>query len=146
MQFVPYLMFNGQCKEAFKFYEKCLGGTLMVLTYGDSPAAAEVPPEARDKVMHAQLTAGDAVLMGSDDPSRQAGKGAYVALVIDDLAKAEKIFKALSAKGTIQAPFEQTFWAKRFGMFIDRFGTPWMINCQLVGSQQQAESTQYQQT
>jgi PhnB protein len=134
MQLIPYLNFNGQCKAAFKFYEKCLGGKIEIMqSHGDSPIAKEVPPEWRDSILHARLVAGDAVLMGSDRPPGQheETKGIYVSLVIDGLADAERIFKALSENGTVQMPFEETFWAAGFGMLVDRFGTPWMINANL---------------
>ncbi|HEY9420656.1 MAG TPA: VOC family protein [Thermoanaerobaculia bacterium] len=138
MQFVPYLNFDGQCEEAFRFYEQALGGKLEITTNGNSPVAEHVPPEWHNRILHARLTVGDAVLMASDSPPGQPvhPQGIYVAIQIDDPAKAERIFHALAEDGTVQMPFEETFWADRFGMLVDRFGIPWMINCgQRAGNQ-----------
>jgi PhnB protein len=133
MQLNPYLSFNGKCEEAFKFYERCLGGKIVaMMTYGGSPMEGHTPPEWRNKIMHARLTVGDEVLMGSDaPPDRYEGaKGISVTLGIDKPADAERIFHALAQNGTVQMPIQETFWATRFGMLVDQFGTPWMINCE----------------
>ena len=133
MQLNPYLIFNGQCEAAFKFYAQCLGGKIeMMLTHGDSPIAQQVPSEWRNRIMHARLVVGDKVLMGSDAPPEhyQGTKGFSVSLGIDDPAEAERIFHALAENGTVQMPLQQTFWAFRFGMLVDRFGIPWMVNCE----------------
>jgi PhnB protein len=132
MQLSPYLSFNGQCKTAFKFYEQCLGGKIVaIMTYGESPMAAEVSSEWHDKVMHAQLTVGDRDLMGADSPPDQheETKGISVLLSVDDPAEAEQLFHALAADGMVRMPIQQTFWSVRFGMLVDQFGIPWMINC-----------------
>jgi|SRR5262245_7488984 len=133
MQLNPYLTFKGQCEEAFKFYEKCLGGKIVAMVpHTGTPAAEHVPAEWRNKILHARLTIGDQVLMGSDAPPDryEPSKGFSVTLGINDPAEAERVFKALAEKGTVQMPLEQTFWALRFGMLVDRFGIPWMINCE----------------
>jgi PhnB protein len=133
MQLNPYLFFNGQCEAAFKFYEQVLGGKIVaMMPHTGTPAEAHVPPEWRHKIMHARLTVGDAVLMGSDAPPDHFEKpqGFSVALQIKDPAEAERIFHALAANGTVSMPLAQTFWAIRFGMLVDRFGIPWMINCE----------------
>ncbi|MFQ4139246.1 VOC family protein [Nodosilinea sp. PGN35] len=133
MQVNPYLMFDGQCEAAFKFYHQVLGGELGdMMTFAGSPAEAEVPAEFANKIMHTQLTFGDWAIMGSDCPPGQydAPKGFSVSLQIPDPDKAEHIFQALAEGGTIQMPLEKTFWAQRFGMAVDKFGIPWMINCE----------------
>ena len=133
MQLNSYLNFNGQCEAAFKFYEQCLGGKIVAMhTFGEMPAAEHVSPEARHQIMHARLQVGDAVLMGSDCPPGyfDEPKGFSVSLQIDDPAEAERIFHALAEGGAVRMPIEETFWAVRFGMLVDRFGTPWMINCE----------------
>jgi PhnB protein len=133
MQLNPYLVFNGNCEAAFKFYEKVLGGKIeAMLPHEGTPAAEHVPPEWRNKIMHARLSVGDEVLMGSDAPPDryEAMKGFSVTLGIDRPADAERIFHALAEKGTVRLPIQQTFWAARFGMLVDQFGTPWMINCE----------------
>jgi PhnB protein len=133
MQMNPYLMFDGQCEAAFKFYERCLGGNIAaLLTYGESPMAAQMPSEERGKIMHARLVVGDKVLMGGDAPQGHYEKpqGFTVTLGIDDPGEAERVFDALAEGGSVRMPLQETFWALRFGMLVDRFGTPWMINCE----------------
>ena len=136
MKSITYLYFDGQCKEAFKFYEQCLGGKIVALmTYGDtptdSPMAEQVSPESHHKIMHAHLRAGDVELMGSDSPPEYFEKpqGFSVSLQFDNPVEGERIFQALAENGTVRMPFEETFWASRFGMLVDQFGTPWMVNC-----------------
>jgi PhnB protein len=132
MQSNPYLYFNGDCKDAFKFYEQCLGGKIVaMMTYGESPMAEQTSPEQRDNIMHVQLTVDNVNLMGSDSPREYFEKpqGFHINLQFDDVEAAERIFNALAEQGTVKMPFQETFWAKRWGMLSDRFGTPWMINC-----------------
>ena len=132
MQLSPYLNFNGQCEAAFKFYERCLDGKIeAMITYAGSPAEEHAPPELRNKILHARLIVGGDALMGSDAPPDryQAPKAFSVSLQIDDLADAERIFHALAENGIVQMPIQETFWADRFGMLVDQFGIPWMINC-----------------
>lgn len=133
MQLNSYLFFNGQCEAAFKFYEQCLGGKIdAMLTHAGTPAEGQVPANWRDKIMHARLVVGDKVLMGSDAPPEhfQQPQGFSIALGVDEPAEAERIFNALADNGTVRMPIQQTFWALRFGMLVDRFGIPWMINCE----------------
>jgi PhnB protein len=132
MQLNTYLLFKGNCEEAFKFYAKCLGGKIeAMLPHAGTPAEKQVPAEWLNKIMHARLSVGDAVLMGSDAPLDrfEEPKGFSVSLHINDPAEAERLFQALGAGGQIRMPIQQTFWAARFGMLVDRFGIPWMINC-----------------
>jgi len=136
MQLNPYLIFNGQCEAAFKFYEQCLGGNLQtIMTWGDSPMADQVPSEWRDKIIHTTLIVGEAALLGSDAPPDryEAPKGMGVTIQLKDPAEGQRIFDALAEKGTVQMPFQKTFWAAGFGMCLDRFGIPWMVNCGQAG-------------
>ena len=133
MKLNSYLNFNGQCEAAFKFYEKCLDGKIEgTFTYEGSPMAKDVPAEFRNKLMHATLVIGDQVLMGADVPPGryQKPEGFSVAIGLKDVAKAERIFKSLSEGASVQMPIQETFWAVRFGMLTDKFGIPWMINCE----------------
>ena len=133
MQLNPYLTFNGQCEAAIKFYAKVLGGKIeAMMTYGGSPMAEQTRSEWRNKIMHARLSVDDKMLMASDAPPDryEAMKGIMVTLGIDDPAEAERIFHVLSENGTVQMPIQETFWARRFGMLVDQFGTPWMVNCE----------------
>jgi len=128
-----YILFDGRCKEAFELYEQCLGGKIvMMMTHGESPMAEQVSPEWRDKVMHVRLEVGDQALMGSDAPPGHFEKpqGFSVSISITDPAEAERIFNTLAEGGTVNMPFQQTFWAQGFGMLVDRFGIPWMVNCE----------------
>ncbi len=133
MQLNPYLGFNGQCEAAFKFYERCLRGKIeAMLSHEGTPMENQVPAEWRKKILHARLVVGDAVLMGGDMPPEryEAPKGLSVTIGVTEPAEAERIFKALSENGTVTMPLQQTFWAVRFGMLVDRFGIPWMVNCE----------------
>jgi PhnB protein len=130
MQLNPYLLFNGQCAAAFKFYENCLGGKIEVMMpHAGTPAESQVPANWRDKIIHARIVVGDKVLMGSDAPHDryEAPKGFSISLEVDSPADAERIFKALSAKGTVNMPLQKTFFAESFAMVVDQFGIPWMI-------------------
>ena len=132
MQVNPYLAFDGTCAKAFKFYEQALGGKiLMMMTVGESPMAAQATPETKNQIMHAALQVGGVTVMGADAPSGMFSKpqGFSVSLGIDDEAEAERVFTNLSVGATIKMPLQETFWAKKFGMLIDKFGIPWMVNC-----------------
>lgn len=131
MEMSPYLIFNGQCAAAFKFYEQCLGGTITFLqTHGESPMKDNVPADWQDKVIHATLAVGDKVLMGSDAPPSHytAPQGMSVSISGFVPAEGERIFKTLAEQGKVSMPFQKTFWSPGFGMLVDRFGTPWIIN------------------
>ena len=133
MKMNPYLYFNGQCEAAFKFYEQVLGGKIeLMLPHTGTPAAEHVPADWGNKIMHARLSVGDETLMGSDPPPEHYVQptGFSVSLQIKEPAEAERIFHALANEGKVQMPIQKTFWAERFGMLVDRFGIPWMINCE----------------
>ncbi len=133
MQLNPYLLFNGRCEEAFKFYAQCLGGKVeSMIPHAGTPAEEHTPPEWRNKILHASLRVGAELLMGSDAPPDryEEPKGFSVSLQMKNPAEAERIFHALAENGAVRMPIQQTFWAARFGMLVDRFGVPWMINCE----------------
>ena len=133
MQLNTYLLFTGQCEEAFKFYEKLLGGKIeFIMTHEGTPAESQVPAEWLKKIMHARMSVNGHVLMGSDaPPGRQAKpQGFSVNISVQEPAEAERIFQGLSESGEVRMPIQETFWAKRFGMVVDRFGIPWMVNCE----------------
>jgi len=136
MQVNPYLVFNGQCEAAFKLYEQVLGGQLgSIFRYDGTPLAHHVPADWQDKVMHGSVTVGGQELMGADVSADryEAPKGFSLSIQIKDATEAERIFRELSHAGSMVMPLEKTFWAERFGMVIDRFGIPWMINCEGSG-------------
>ncbi len=133
MQLAPYLHFDGKCEAAFNFYQKVLGGKIVtMMTYGDTPMADRAPPEYRSKIIHASLMAGDDTLMGSDAPPERyhEPKGFSVSIATKDPREAERIFHALAENGQVRMDIQETFWAQRFGMLVDQFGIPWMINCE----------------
>lgn len=132
MQLIPYLLFNGDCEEAFQFYEKILGGKIEGMSKNaGSPAEAHVPAQWRDKILHARMTVGDSILLASDVPPDQYEKpsGFSVSIQLKDIAEAERVFKALADNGKVVMPIQETFWSPSFGMLVDRFGIPWMVNC-----------------
>lgn len=133
MRLNPYLTFKGDCREAFEFYAACLRtAPVQLMTYAQSPEAGPTPPGWDDKIMHARLATGETLIMGSDPPPQfyAAPQGFSVSLILDDVAETERVFAALSEGGQVRMPLQQTFWAVRFGMFIDKFGIPWMLNCE----------------
>lgn len=138
MKFVPYLSFDGRCREAFAFYEKVFSGKIVaMLSHGETPAGAHVPADWQDRIINAHLIVEDQELMGADSPPSQddAKQGGFsVSIQIDDENRAKRIFDAFADGGNVIMPFEPTFWAKKFGMVTDKFGTPWMINCGMVSA------------
>lgn len=134
MKLITYLAFDGRCEEAFRFYEKVLKGRIvMMFKCKDAPAGSEHPdPGMAEKIMHARLEVGGQTLMGGDAPPPHFSKpqGFSVNITLDDAKEAERIFAGLSEGATVKMPLQETFWAKRFGMLIDRYGTPWMVNCE----------------
>ncbi|MDE2162240.1 MAG: VOC family protein [Alphaproteobacteria bacterium] len=133
MQTHSHLSFNGQCEEAFRYYEKHLGGKITRLAlYEGTPAEQHVPPELRKKVIHAEIKIGDTTMMAADAPPGryQTSHGIAVTLAVDTPADAERMFNALADGGTVQMPMEMTFFAVKFGMLRDRFGIPWMVICE----------------
>ncbi|WP_342360567.1 VOC family protein [Terrarubrum flagellatum] len=133
MQVNAYLAFDGNCEEAFKFYEKTFGGKIeMMMRYKDAPPEQPVSPESRERIMHTRMTIGDTLLMASDAPLHMFKKpqGIMVSLQIPDPNEADRVFAALAEGGETSMPIQKTFWAERFGMCTDRFGIPWMVNCE----------------
>lgn len=134
--FDPYLVFNGNCAEAMRFYEKTLGGKLELMTHAQSPMADKAPPGSADRIMHARLEFGGKILMASDSMVGQPYEGMHgfsLSLNYGSTAEAKKVFDALSQGGKVQMPFGKTFWAEAFSMFVDRFGTPWMVGAERPG-------------
>ena len=126
------LSFDGQCEAAFKFYEHCLNGKItFMLTWGDSPIAKDAPPEWGSKIAHATLVVGNTKLQGSDPApgSYESARGFGITLNPNE-ADVEYLFSELAEGGTVRMPLQETFWALRFGVVTDRFGIPWVINCE----------------
>jgi PhnB protein len=133
MDFTPYLNFNGTCAEAFKFYERVLGGQIEFMqTHAESPMKEHVPPDWQDKVIHVCLNVGGKRIMGSDAPRElyAPAQGMYVSVHVETVPQGKQLFEALAQGGKVTMPFAETFWSPGFGMVTDRFGTPWMINSQ----------------
>jgi PhnB protein len=132
MQVNPYLHYNGNCEEALNFYVTAIGAKIDVIMHVEgSPAAEHMPPSMAKKVLHGQISVDGEVIMASDAPPDYFEKmqGMSVALQIKDAAEGAKVFAALSEGGTVKMPFGATFWSKGFGMCVDKFGAPWMVNC-----------------
>lgn len=145
MQLNAYLNFNGNCADALKFYERHLGGKVeFSMTYAEAPpmpegaaasegcAGPEMPKDWDGKIMHARMTLGSTIVMASDAPPGmyQPAGGIEMTLNIDDPQEAERLFKALGDGGQVRMPLMETFWAEKFGAITDKFGIPWMINCE----------------
>ena len=128
MKMNTYLNFAGKCAEAFRFYEKHLGGAIgMSMTFGQAPDQTQVDPSRKDAILHARITIGGVELMGADIPNAQPMRSAYLSLSVDNDTEAERIFAALCEGGQIFMPMQETFFATRFGQLQDRFGINWMI-------------------
>ncbi len=130
MKVETYLLFNGECREAFEFYHSVLGGTMVtMMAHRGSPAEAQVPEEWKDKILHARLEIDGHALMASDGPpGRQSAMGGFNVAITVKTKDADRIYIALSAGARqITMAMDETFWAKRFGMFTDRFGVPWIV-------------------
>ena len=128
MKMNTYVNFAGKCAEAFRFYEKHLGGAIgMSMTFGQAPDQTQVDPSRKDAILHARITIGGVELMGADIPNAQPMRSAYLSLSVDNDTEAERIFAALCEGGQIFMPMQETFFATRFGQLQDRFGINWMI-------------------
>lgn len=137
LQPIPYLSFDGKCREAMHFYEKTFGGKIRVMMSGaDSPMGSQIPNQFADRIINAQLELpGGAMLYGGDAPAHipyEAMKGISIALNYSSVEEGEAAFNALSQGGTVTMPYSPTFWAKKFGMLVDRFGINWIINGELT--------------
>ena len=131
MRLEAYLYFNGRTEEALAFYGRAVGAqTLSVMRFKDSPEAATTTPEWADKIMHATLQTPGGLVMGSDNPQGRTTKpsGFSVSVTVKDAVEGERIFKALSDGGQVHMGFEKTFWSPGFGMLVDKFDVPWMVN------------------
>jgi PhnB protein len=133
MKLNPYLLFDGDCDAALNFYAQAVGAkTQTMMRYDGAPDCAQMSPEMKNKVLHARFTVGDTVVMASDCPPDRYTKpqGQALSLSVDNPAEADRLFQNLAQGGTVTMPIEKTFFAERFGMVTDRFGVPWMINCE----------------
>ena len=131
----PYLAFTGNCEEALNFYKSALGGEIsFIMRHGESPMKDQVPAEWHQKVMHATFTTEGASIMACDRPPGMPGPTGFCGITLSisgkDVVAGEIIHKNLSAGGQVTMPFGPTFWAKGFGMLVDKFGVNWMVNCE----------------
>jgi PhnB protein len=130
VQLHTYLNYGGNCEEAFRFYEKHLGGKItMIMKHGEQPGGNQGPPGWENAVLHARLNLGGTELLGADIPPDrfQPIRSAYLSLTVDSDVEADRVFQLLSERGEIFMPMQETFFASRFSMFRDRFGTSWML-------------------
>jgi PhnB protein len=130
MKVCTYLNYGGNCRQAFDFYQQHLGGTItMLTTHGELPDASKVPANWKQAVLHARLEIGGTTVMGADIPPDrfQPMRSAYLTLIVDTAAEAERIYELLTYRGEIFMKMEETFFARRFAMLRDRFGTSWML-------------------
>ena len=130
MKLYTYLNYGGNCAQAFRFYEEHLGAKItMMMTHGQLPDPSGVSPDWKDAILHARLDLGETVLLGADVPPErfQPMRRAYLSLIVDTTEEAERIYAVLSDGGQIFMPMEETFFAFRFAMLRDKFGTSWML-------------------
>jgi PhnB protein len=130
MKLYTYLNYGGNCAQAFRFYEQHLGGKIsMMMTHGQMPDPSAVPPEWKDAILHARMTIGETELMGADVPPERFEpiRSAYLTIVAGGTDEAERTYALLSEGGDIFMPMQETFFAIRFAMLRDKFGTSWMI-------------------
>jgi len=130
VQLHTYLNYGGNCEQAFKFYEQHLGGKItMLMRHGEQPDASKVPAEWQNAVLHARMDLGGTELLGADMPPDrfQPIRSAYLTLTLGSDAEADRVFALLADGGQIFMPMQDTFFASRFAMLRDRFGTSWML-------------------
>lgn len=130
MKLYTYLNYGGNCREAFEFYVEHLGAKItMLTTHGDQPASNDVPADWKNAILHARLDIGGTVLLAADIPPDrfQPMRSAYLTLMLDSAGETERIYALLSEGGQVFMPMEETFFASRFAMLRDRFGTSWML-------------------
>jgi PhnB protein len=124
-----YLNYGGNCEAAFRFYEEHLGAKMTEISrHGDVPNP-DLPESWRDKVLHARIEIGENVVMGADIPGEryQPMRSAYLTLMLDSDEEADRVYSILADGGEIFMKMESTFFASRFAMLRDRFGTSWML-------------------
>ncbi|WP_395703795.1 VOC family protein [Aquabacterium sp.] len=136
-QAIAYLAFDGTCADAMRFYEKVLDAKLEVLMSGaDSPMADQMPKEFAHRIIHARLALrGGGTLYAGDAPAHvpyEGIKGVSIALDFDTVAEAQRVFAELSAGGQVTMPMQPAFWAKAWGMLVDKYGTPWIVNGEML--------------
>jgi PhnB protein len=132
MQVSVHLTFDNQCRAAFERYCELFGGEIVNITrFSETPDGENVPDDWQDAVIHGSMKIGDSVIAGADIPPErfQKSQGFFMFVDIPEPKEAERIFAALAEGGDVQMPMQETFWAKRFGVVNDRFGTPWEVNC-----------------
>lgn len=128
MKLDVYVNYKGNCEEAFRFYEKHLGGKITLMTrFNEAPVETQVPADWKNSILHARMEIGGSVLMGADIPNAEPMRSAYLALTTDTADDAERIYALLVDGGQIFMKMEETFFASRFGMLRDKFGTSWML-------------------
>jgi PhnB protein len=130
MKLYTYLNYGGNCRQAFEFYVEHLGAKLTeITTHGEVAGAENVPPDWKNAVVHARIHLGDTMVLGADIPPDrfQPMRSAYLTLIVDSVVEAERLYALLSDGGQIFMPMEETFFAHRFAMLRDRFGTSWML-------------------
>jgi len=131
MKLSIYLNYPGHCEQAFRFYEQHLDGKVSMLQrHGQQPGPSRLPPDWEAKVLHARMEIGDTIVMGADIPGAEPMRSAYLTLTVPTVDEAERLYALLSEGGQIFMKMEETFFAKRFAMLRDRFGTSWMLLCE----------------
>ena len=121
-----YINYPGHCEKAFRFYEEHLGGKITLMMQHQQPFS-DFPKEWEKPILHAIVEIGGTLVRGADIPSAEPMRSSYLTLRLDTPKKAEQVYKLLSSDGEIFIRMEKTFFANRFAMLRDKFGTSWMI-------------------
>ena len=130
MKLYTYLNYGGNCRQAFEFYVEQLGGRITeITTHGETGDPDSIPSDWKNAIVHARMELGETILMGADIPPDrfQPMRSEYLTLMLDSVEDAERIYAILKDGGQIFMPMEETFFARRFAMLRDRFGTSWML-------------------
>jgi PhnB protein len=128
-----YVNYKGNCRQAFNFYQQHLDGKIIMMsTFAEMPDAANIPDKRKNDILHGRIQIGDSILMGADIPDAEPMRSAYLTLRLDSNEEAERIYQLLADGGDIFMKMEKTFFASRFAMLRDKFGTSWMLLCEKI--------------
>ena len=131
MKLNVYVNYNDNCRDAFDFYEKHLGGKIIsVTTFGQMPGLTNISEERKNKIVHARMEIGGSIIMGADIQHAEPMRSAYLTLLVDKPEEAERIYQLLTEGGQVFMKLEKTAFAERFAMLRDKFGASWMLLCE----------------
>lgn len=130
-QIITYLTFNGNCREAMEFYQKCLGGELEFQTLEDTPKAKKFPDGFKDYVVQAALKKDNMLLMGTDMVDKKLVRGNSISILLDasNEDQAKEYYQKLKEGSVKTYPLTETYWGDLFGGLVDKYGNEWLLHC-----------------